>query len=161
MSFKCIDAIKVSLQIEKEGLSFYQAAAKTARDPRVIEIFSRLANEEKEHIQSLREKSQFLQPALSSKSAVREEVADFIAEELNGKVFPDEKGAEGAAKAQNDLEALDVGIESEKRSIEVLTRLMQQEKKIDVRAIFSHLLAEEQKHLKSLEEIKRSMISEG
>ena len=37
---------------------------------------------------------------------------------------------------------------------------MKEEKKIDVRAIFSHLIVEEKKHLEALEEIKKAVISE-
>ena len=157
-SFLCIDALEVSLSIEKQGFIFYDNAAKSAADPRVRAIFSRLANEEKEHIQALQNKARFLQPALMKKSFSRESRAEnFIKNELEGKVFPVpgyEK--EGAGGVTSDLEALNVGIEAEKRSIEVLNQLIAQEKKMDVRMIFNHLLAEERKHLAALEELKLS-----
>ena len=35
MSFQCIDAIEISLFIEKEGLCFYEKAAKNVSEPRV------------------------------------------------------------------------------------------------------------------------------
>lgn len=78
---------------------------------------------------------------------------EFIVRELKGKVFPDsvEADLEGV---DSDLQALEIGIRSEQRSIEVLTELMNGERKIDVRAIFSHLLAEEKRHLAVLLEIK-------
>ena len=155
-SFQCIDALEVSLSIEKQGFIFYDKAAKTAVDPRVRAIFSRLANEEKEHIQSLQNKARFLQPALAKKSLSRKSRAEnFIKNELEGKVFPvpGDENEEGGQVA-SDLEALNIGIEAEKRSIEVLNQLIVQEKKIDVRMIFNHLLAEERKHLAALEELK-------
>ena len=65
VSFKCVDAIEISLFIEKEGLSFYEKAAKHISDPRVKDMFTRLAEEEREHIQSLQAKVQFLQPVIS------------------------------------------------------------------------------------------------
>ena len=46
------------------------------------------------------------------------------------------------------------------RSIEVLGQLMADEKKMDVRMIFNHLLAEEKKHLAALEEVKKDLIQE-
>ena len=64
---------------------------------------------------------------------------------------------EGAGGVTSDLEALNVGIEAEKRSIEVLNQLIAQEKKMDVRMIFNHLLAEERKHLVALEELKKAL----
>ncbi|KMP11468.1 hypothetical protein UZ36_04400 [Candidatus Nitromaritima sp. SCGC AAA799-C22] len=162
-SFQCLDAIEVSLCIEKQGLVFYEKASKTAADPRVREIFSRLAGEEKEHIQSLQAKARFLQPALVKKSVSRKNRAEeFIANELDEKVFPVPGWEDGlAGKVSSDEEALDIGIEAEKRSIKVLSRLIEREKKMDVRAIFNHLLAEERKHLAALEKLKRSWGQKG
>ena len=35
VSFQCVDAIEISLFIEKEGLGFYEKAVKNVSDPRV------------------------------------------------------------------------------------------------------------------------------
>ncbi len=161
-SFQCIDAIEVSLCIEKQGLLFYEKAAKLAREPKVRDIFSRLAKEEKEHIQSLQDKAQFLQPALVKKSVSRKEVDRYIAQELKGKVFPRlEETPEIAPETMDDQKALDFGIDSERRSIEVLKDLLERERKIDVRVVFSHLLAEERKHLSALQDLKESLYGSG
>ena len=58
-SFQCIDALEVSLSIERQGFIFYDKAAKSATDPRVRDVFLYLANEENEHIQSLQNKPAF------------------------------------------------------------------------------------------------------
>ena len=49
---------------------------------------------------------------------------------------------------------MEYGIESEKRSIEILDSLLLNENKLDVKTIFAHLVAEEKKHLLLLEELK-------
>ena len=158
VSFHCIDAIAVSLCIEKQGLHFYEKAAKKAKDPQVQKMFQHLADEEKEHIQTLQTKARFLQPVLQKKSSSRNQMDNFIAGELKGKVFPDIKGGtdEKIPDFSSDAEALELGIQSEQRSIEVLSELLINEKKLDVRTIFLHLLAEEKKHLAGLEELKKS-----
>ena len=144
-SFHCIDALEVSLSIEKQGFVYYDKAAKSATDPRVRAVFLRLANEEKEHIQSLQNTARFLQPALASKAASRKSRTEsFIKNEILGKVFPvpgDDKNESHIA--HSDFEALTIGIDAEMRSIEVLNQLMASEKKVDVRMIFNHLLVEE------------------
>ena len=56
----------------------------------------------------------------------------------------------------NDTEVLDFGIEAEKRSIKLLAQLLENEKKLDVRAIFLHLLVDEKKHLVLLEDLKNA-----
>ena len=60
-------------------------------------------------------------------------------------------------KFKNDIEALDYGIKAEKRSIKILTRLLADEKKLDVRAIFLHLMVHEKKHLTLLEDLKKTV----
>jgi rubrerythrin len=157
INFQCFDALKVSLCIEKEGLSFYERAGKAARDPEVKDMFARLADEEREHIRCLQEKAKYLQPALSRK-AESHSVEQFIARRLKGKVFPAGKGRGWESpEFHTDAEALRFGIESEKRSIQALSELVMMERKIDVRAIFQHLMVEEKKHLSALEELQTRM----
>jgi rubrerythrin len=47
VSFQCIDAIEVSLFFKKGGLGFYEKAAKNISEPRVKDMFTRLAEEVK------------------------------------------------------------------------------------------------------------------
>ena len=156
MSFQCIDAIEISLFIEKEGLGFYEKAAKNVTDPRVRDIFLRLAEEERDHIETLQTKVQFLRPAISGKGKVKTRADAFVNEELKGKIFPS-SDAETVQKYKNDVEALEYGIEYEKRSINFLTQLLDKEKKLDVKTIFSHLIVEEKKHLALLEGLREKI----
>jgi len=156
VSFQCVDAIEVSLYIEKEGLLFYESVGKKIQDPLVQKVFLRLAGEEREHIQALQEKSRFLQPAIASRNRPKERLQRFMAEELKGKIFP----ALTVSFVQNissDKQALELGIESEKRSIEVLQGLLEKERKLDVKVIFSHLLVEEKKHLSLLQDLQKQL----
>jgi rubrerythrin len=155
-SFQCMDAIEISLHIEKEGLFFYESAGKKIQNPKVREMFSSLANEEREHIQTLQEKGKFLQPAIASRTRSKAHVQQFVGEELRGKIFPDLKDP-ATQNIESDKQALQMGIESEKRSIEILQGLLEKEKKLDVKAIFSHLLVEEKKHLSLLENLKEQI----
>ena len=161
-SFQCIDALELSLNIEKQGFLYYDNVVKSAVDPRVRDIFKRLADDEKEHLQSLQSKARYLQPALKSKALRRNsKVESFIENEIIGKVFPTPMEYKGkTCTAETDLEALNIGIDSEKKSIEILSQLVAGEKKMDVRVIFNHLLVEEKKHLIALEELKQTLTQE-
>ncbi len=156
MSFQCIDAIEISLFIEKEGLRFYEKGAKNVSDPRVRDIFLRLAEEEREHIQVLQSKVKFLRPVISVKGKSEIKVDSFIRDNLAGKIFSTSE-SKLAEKFTNAEEALSYGIESEKRSIELLNSLLSNEKKLDVKTIFAHLVTEEKKHLALLEDLKATM----
>ena len=153
-SFQCMDAIEISLFIEKEGLFFYESAGKKLQNPQVLQMFSRLADEEREHIQSLQEKSRYLQPAIAGRNRPKEHLVRFIDEQLKGKIFP---AMNTLQDINSDHQALDLGIESEKKSVDMLQSLLEKEKKLDVKAIFSHLLVEEKKHLLMLKELKTKL----
>ena len=153
MSLQCVDAIEISLFIEQEGLAFYEKASKNVLDSRVKDMFLRLAEEERKHIQTLQTKIQFLQPAISGKGKTRRRVDSFVSEQIKGKIFPTFE-LKAVNKFKNDVEALDYGIEAEQRSIETLARLLENEKKLDVKAVFSHLMVEEKKHLALLKDLK-------
>ena len=155
-SFQCADAIEISLFVEKEGLLFYESVGKKIKDPQVRQVFSRLADEEREHIGTLQEKSRYLQPAIASQNRHNEHLARFISEELKGKIFPPLKDS-ALQNINDDKQALDLGIESEKKSIEILQSLLEKEKKLDVKAIFSHLLVEEKRHLLMLKDMKMKL----
>jgi rubrerythrin len=156
VSFQCMDAIEISLYIEKEGLLFYESVGNKVQDPAVQKVFLRLAGEEREHIQALQEKSQFLQPAIANRSRPKERLQRFMSEELKGKIFP-ALTASFVQDIHSDKQALELGIESEKRSIEMLQGLLENERKLDVKAIFSHLLVEEKKHLALLQGLQEQL----
>ena len=94
-----------------------------------------------------------MKPAISGKGKTKRKVDLFVREELKGKIFP-VSANNLIKKFENDLEALEYGIESEKRSIKILNSLLLDEKKLDVKTIFAHLVVEEKKHLALLEELK-------
>ena len=155
-SFQCVDALEISLFIEKEGLAFYEKAAKNVFDSRLKDMFLRLAEEERMHIQTLQTKAQFLQPAISGKAKTRRRLDSFLSEQIKGKIFPTLE-LQVVNKFKNDTEALDYGIKAEQRSIETLNRLLENEKKLDVRTVFLHLLVDEKKHLALLEGLKEKL----
>ena len=66
---------------------------------------------------------------------------NFIKNKISGKVFP--TPAEYKSKAciiETDLEALNIEVDSEKKSIEVLSQLVAGEKKMNVRVVSNHHL---------------------
>lgn len=161
VNFQCHDAMDLCLSIEKEGMVYYEKAAKLAHSQKVKKIFNRLAEEEREHCQSLMAKAKFLRPALQRKFEANDSFDSFLASKVKGKIFP--LGGDDLAslpEPKTDVEALDLGIESERRSIDILLKLLEAEKKMDVRVVFSHLLAEERKHLAALQDLKKELIAQ-
>lgn len=120
-------------------------------------MFNQLAEQEKAHVESLREKARFLQPTLYKKSEGKM-IDRGTAQNLKSDIFPDAE-EKLASIIKNDIDALDLGIESEERSIKALSHLLAEEKKLDVRAIFTHLIVEEKGHLAALQQLRKSLAS--
>lgn len=158
INFQCSDALQVCMAIEREGISFYEQAAKKVSNPAVKEVFKKLAREEKDHSKTLQEKWKYLQPVVNRRAPFNEEVNNFIQNEVRGRVFPSsENDAVQVPELETDLGAIEFGIACETRSIEILEHLLDNERKIDVKAIFSHLIAEEKRHLAALEMLKAEL----
>jgi len=157
INFQCGDAIQVCMAIEREGISFYEQAIKKAKDPRVKDVFRRFGRDERDHAKTLQAKWKHLQPAVNKRSPTNEEVNRFIQNEVKGKVF--DLDPLQVPEMKTDLEAVEYGMACEKRSIEILGYLLNAERKIDVKAIFSHLLVEEKNHLSELETLKAELSS--
>ena len=145
------------MAIEREGISFYEQAIKKAKDPRVKDVFRRFGRDERDHAKTLQAKWKHLQPAVNKRSPTNEEVNRFIQNEVKGKVF--DLDPLQVPEMKTDLEAVEYGMACEKRSIEILGYLLNAERKIDVKAIFSHLLVEEKNHLSELETLKAELSS--
>jgi hypothetical protein len=98
-------------------------------------MFTRLAEEEREYIQTLQTKVRFLQPAISGKGKKQRHLDLFVSNELKGKVFPifETKAVE---KFKSDMDALEFGIESEKSSIEILSSLFGKQKETGCASYF-------------------------
>jgi rubrerythrin len=158
VKLKCHEALELCISIEQEGIIYYDKASKLVKNPKVKKIFTRLAEDEREHSKSLKGKTKFLQPALQKKFEANDSLDSFFQKEVKGKIFP--LDIDGDFSLKSDKEAIEIGIESEKRSIEVLTKLLESEKKMDVRVVFSHLLAEENKHLAALESLKIELLAD-
>lgn len=163
INLQCFDAIQISLSIEKEGLAFYKKAVQNTKNRDVKTLFTQLAEEEEEHIRILRVKERCLLPALKGKSdAPRQDLDQFISQEIKGRIFPIVTGKSAKIpQVEHDFEVLDIGIESEKRSIALLSELLHQERKIDVRVIFGHLVVEEKRHLEALQELRKKLPSQA
>ena len=101
----------------------------------------------------------FLQPAISgSKEKSGCNSTYLSANELKGKFFP-VSDTKMMQKFKSDMDALKYGIKSEKSSTEFLSSLLEKEKKLDVKAVFSHLMVRGKKHLALLKDLKKKFNS--
>ncbi|CCQ91932.1 putative Rubrerythrin-like protein [Nitrospina gracilis 3/211] len=154
-TLQCSDAVQICMAMEREGIAYYERAARNVNDDRVRQVLEHLADQEKDHARTLQEKSRFLQPAVQRRTPEKPEVQRFIRQQILGKVFPETR--RDRPQSWTDAEALEIGIQSEKNSIQILEGLIEQVTKIDVRTVFSHLVVEEKKHLEQLQALRAQL----
>lgn len=141
------EAIKTAIQMEKDGHSFYKKAAAQTTSEMGKSIFESLANDELVHLDVFQKmfedkisKSEWNQLVNSSKK-----YADMP-------IFPkDLKAVEGTNPDTNELDALRMGMDSEKESIDYYTTLKENTSQ-DVQEIINEIIQQEKNHYSILEQ---------
>jgi rubrerythrin len=155
-AFSQCEVVELGIQIEKNGVAFYNHLADAAKNPKAGEVYAYLAGEEKKHIEVF--KSIFDSVCEYSPSeAYPEEYFSYMKTLAGEYVFTQkDKGVEVAKKAKNDIEAVDLGIKLEEDSIifyEGMKKVLAERDhgKID------ELVKQEQDHLRKLTELKKEI----
>jgi Fur family ferric uptake transcriptional regulator len=126
------DALEMAITNEWHGLHFYNHALEATRDPVTRQVFTRLAAEEKEHLEVLQ--------------------AEFDNERLES-IFP--KGSEHIrqmVRSAKPTEALQAAMDAERRSYEFFRHYANQVDKPRGRAIFEQFADDEKRHLAVIRE---------
>jgi rubrerythrin len=139
------DALRIAIATERSGLEFYSRAAHITRDPRGRSVFTRLADEEREHLGKLEERYRELlvqDPRLESRPTFL-----FFKGAANG-LFA--AGAAQLTKGVNDRQALMIGIRCERGSHKFFKRYGERFEDSEGKRIFLEFADEEREHLELL-----------
>jgi len=153
-----LEILREAMDLEREGMRFYHKAAKHAEDKRAKEVFKILADEEMMHFEELElvfdqfcEQDEWMvEKDLSEAEPVKELDTESVFNE------------DGMDQAMDDMAAIDLGIEAEKKSIDLYKtalsdcKLNEHEKGCK---IFSWLIDFEKEHLKRLKSLRRDLSS--
>ncbi len=145
------DALEMAITNEQQGLHFYNHALEATSDAMTREIFTRLAAEEKEHLEVLREEFDTLR---QSHTWLDDEPAllQFDNERLES-IFP--KGREHIrqmVRSASPTEALQAAMDAERRSYDFFRHYANQVDKPRGQAIFEQFANEEERHLTVIRE---------
>ena len=153
MFFNEIEAAKIAQNMEKHALEFYQKAAAKTRNPAVRDIFLQLAEDEKGHLATFEELEETLQAARREQAGYADdsEIGAYIDRLLQTQVFCDTCAVTRLAdQAKDDLEALAVGMKSERDAIVFYQEMLDFVDSKAAKEAFSDILKEERRHLKIL-----------
>ena len=136
------DAIKTAIQMEKDGYSFYKKAAVQTSNEMGKSIFESLASDELIHLD-------VFQKMFKDKVGKEEwnNLVDSSKKYANIKIYPkDLKTMEGVNPDSDEMEALRIGMDSEKEAIEYYKRIIENTTDYDMRNIINEIIEQEKNH---------------
>jgi Fur family ferric uptake transcriptional regulator len=144
------DALRLVINVESKGLSFYLAAAEKTKHPDGRAMFYKIAADEKEHLNILKAKYE----RLMARSKTLENEPQFLhynAAILNQLFPPVHEIPKLIPEETNDLQALAIAIDSERESYEFFQTYAQRFKDSKGKRVFVNFTAAEKHHLAQLQ----------
>lgn len=143
-----MEAIKKAIQMEKDGRAFYLNAAAQITSPLGEEVFQSLAADELVHLATFQK--------IFEKEVSKKEWDDLVNSSkkyANLTVFPkDLKSADGASADTNELDALNIAMDAEKKAIEFYGGILEETEDSLVRDILGEIIQQERNHYLILNE---------
>ena len=158
--FSAVEVFDLAVQTERNGRTFYEAAAAAASAPDVTQIMAHLAQAEAEHEATFRQLRDEAYPPGQApvEEALPETYADELVENmtalLRSRVLPDEAtGLRVVAEMKDDTAALDFALAFEKDTILFMQQMREMIPEHD-RERLSVLIQQEHIHVRLLQALK-------
>jgi rubrerythrin len=160
ISFYGNEIINIAIGIERRGIAFYDVLARSTQNAKARQIFQYLVGMEREHIlifqDMLDEADKYEVP-----EAFAGEYGAYLQALVDSAVFTDDAvTSELAAQSENDIAALELGINAEKDSILFYYEMREMMPKA-ARAKIDKVITEEKQHLRQLSELRNTLASGG
>ena len=156
MLFSGSELIEIAIRIERNGISFYEALAQSAKDAAARAAYQYLADQEREHIKDFQNLS-----ASVDKCQPREiytgEYSLYLKALVDSQVFTDDQAVrQMAQRVTSDAEAIQLALGAEKDSILFYTEMRDLIRSSD-RKVVDNIIEEERAHLRQLSDLKRKL----
>ena len=160
ISFCGNEIINIAIGIERRGIAFYDVLARSTQNAKARQIFQYLVGMEREHIlifqDMLDEADKYEVP-----EAFAGEYGAYLQALVDSAVFTDDAvTSELATQSENDIAALELGINAEKDSILFYYEMREMMPKA-ARAKIDKVITEEKQHLRQLSELRNTLASGG
>lgn len=141
------EALKVAMNLEKDGIDFYSKVASLTGDFGTRNVFLGLLEDEKEHYRRFKELHDNLKDSSLRVPDVDEEVSDYLRALVSTAIFDIEAVSKDSFKKISDIDAILIGIQAEKESILFFTEAAKNSENPKGRKAFTTIMREEKKHL--------------
>ncbi|MBI5746759.1 MAG: ferritin family protein [Nitrospirae bacterium] len=149
-----IDALKIALNLEKDGYDFYTAVAAKATDEKVKKIFLMLANEEKKHLSLIRKIQDGLIDPLTYFISDEVLVEEYLRRIIEKKVFSESKDIDDIMEKATVEDAIILAMQAEKDSRDFFFMMSELTKDHEGQVTFLQLSRFEENHLIELERLR-------
>jgi rubrerythrin len=157
------DVVNLAVNIEEDGLAFYKALAEGATDPQAKAVFLRLATEEVQHVDDIREKipTEGVEYLTYDDASLYDAYASHL---FRTEIFPEKDRAKPHLDAvKGPIDAIELGRKAEMDSIRFYRAAEKACTHPGGKAAFEALIEEEEEHLRLLTELRdklRSVLGE-
>lgn len=137
-----MDAIKKAIQMEKDGRAFYLNAATQTTSPMGVLVFQNLASDELVHLETFQK---IFEKTVSTNEW--DELVNSSKKYADLKVFPkDLTSADGADATTDELDAINIAMDSEKKAIQFYGEILKGASDSMVADIIKEIIQQEKNH---------------
>lgn len=150
--FSAIEAVKIALNQEKDGYTYYETALEQIKDNTLEPIIQRLANDEKEHEKIFQKIHDELEAKGDVYFDIDDEMSHYLSTYVKTIFLKNMKNIkEYVQKLKSDLDVLTHAIQNEKDTILFFMELKDLANDSDAKEVFTRIIQEERKHVITLE----------
>ena len=156
--FNAYEALRISIEMERDGIAFYEALAGAAMDERIKRLAADLADQERDHIRRFQEMidAERFDSAWSVDDL--QLIDDYINATVKREMFPGRQAAAKIAEYVSNLsEALSLAIHMERMTVQYYEKLHAACTYDTGKKAFAQLVQEEKKHAADLEEARAAL----
>jgi rubrerythrin len=157
-TFNAYEALRIAIEMERDGIAFYEAMAGAVKDERTRALALDLAVQEKDHILRFREMidAERFDSAWSVDDL--QLIDDYLEAVVKREMFPGRAAAKDITRYVRNLDdALSLAIHMERMTVQYYEKLHAACTYDTGRKAFAQLVEEEKKHAAKLEEARNSM----
>jgi len=157
--FTAAEIITMAIEAEKNGLAFYQAMTSKAKDQQTRNIFSFLAEEEAEHKNTFQTLLDDFAP-MDMSHTDEAEYHNYLNAFASTRIFNSDVDIDQLVQnITNDIEAVDIAIQTEKDAILFYYELREQVQS-EGRKSINEIIKEEKTHLARLAQLREALIKQ-
>lgn len=156
--FRAAEILDMAIQIEHQGLAFYQACMAAAREQKVREVFEFMIGQEKEHVETFSRMKEGLDEVRLPET-YSGETRKYVDSFVKDRVFHEiEKASSDASQAPDPFRAIEFAIEFQQRSVHFYARIKHVVRASESEAV-EKIISEEHGHIRCLLALREELES--